>query len=117
MQGNAPDLTCPQDPPNLGTLDLILNRHIELRFAAATHRSMADDELVIINVPVGPAIRIPARTSARLVLETLRSHPRAGNGVLSNRNNVLVVTSEAFLQAADGPYLFEAAGEPCLIRI
>ena len=72
---------------------------------------MADADLVIVNVPVGSAIQLPAGTSARVALETLRYHPRAGQGVLSNRHNVLVVPSDAILQAADGPYLFEAAGE------
>ena len=72
---------------------------------------MADAELVIVNVPVGAAIKVPAGTTARVALETLRYHPRAGQGVLSNRHKVLVVPSEAILQAADGPYLFEAAGE------
>jgi hypothetical protein len=66
--------------------------------------------LVIVNVPPGPAILLPAETTARDALETLRYHPQAGQGVLSNRHNVLVVPSDAMLQAADGPYLFEAAG-------
>ena len=71
---------------------------------------MADAELIVVNVPVGSVVQFPAGTPARDVLETLRYHPRAGQGVLSNRHNVLVVPSDAMLQAADGPYLFEAAG-------
>ena len=71
---------------------------------------MADAELVVVNVPVGSAIQLPAGTPARIALETLRYHPRAGQGVLSTRHNVLVVPSDAMLQAADGQNLFEAAG-------
>ena len=71
---------------------------------------MADADLVIVNLPDGSVIKIPTGTSARVALDALRYHPRAGLGVLSNRHNVLVVPSEAILQAADGPYLFEAPG-------
>ena len=92
-------ITC-TSPPNYGSI-IIRDRYLV----------MADAELVIVNVPVGSAIQLPAGTPARVALETLRYHPRAGQGVLSNRHNVLVVPSEAMLQAADGPYLFEAASE------
>ena len=52
---------------------------------------MADAELVVVNVPVGSAIQLPAGTPAGVALETLRYHPRAGLGILSNRHNVLVL--------------------------
>ena len=70
---------------------------------------MASD-IVIVNVLGGSAIQVPARTSARVVLETLTNHPQAGRGILSNRHKVLVVPSDDILQADDGPFLFEAAG-------
>ena len=77
---------------------------------------MADAELIIVNVPVGSAVQFPAGTPARVVLETLRYHPLAGQGVLSNRHSVMVVPSDAILQAADGPFLFEAAGAPLCLK-